>query len=345
MDDVVQTIFRAVKIFQDGRYSRAAAMTLLACDITSNFADEVEYIWRARWTLIKVLYIFARYYALGNLSDSNVGHRKEANMSSQWKFVRIRSSCKGFFDYSILGNMVHTVVVDLIFVLRISALWAQDRKVVTFFSLICIAEAGLEIYGIYWAGHLAAKKATPAFLPGLPGCWSDYADPKHFELIAWIPCSIVPFLLFFVGTMLKFRDSVTLPGSNHTLLEAVKSAFQANHISPLLLVFVRDGAFFFLITTVTTVVVAALSVHKNWYIGPSFPWFASMYSIASTHLVLNLRRQGANCGRPTQIYSLNSTSGGGLALKSMSFRKNPGNTGDISISTTETQPPEERSFA
>ncbi|KAF6754728.1 hypothetical protein DFP72DRAFT_363685 [Ephemerocybe angulata] len=68
MDDVVQTIFRAVKIFQDGRYSRAAAMTLLSCDITSNFADEVEYIWRARWTLIKVLYIFARYYALGNLS-------------------------------------------------------------------------------------------------------------------------------------------------------------------------------------------------------------------------------------------------------------------------------------
>ncbi|KAF6751953.1 hypothetical protein DFP72DRAFT_906634 [Ephemerocybe angulata] len=226
MDDVVQTIFRAVKIFQDGRYSRAAAMTLLSCDITSNFADEVEYIWRARWTLIKVLYIFARYYALGNLS------------------------CKGFFDYSIyaatsaLGNMVHTVVVDLIFVLRISALWAQDRK------------------------------GFPSIVPS-------------YSLFT---------VLFFVGTMLKFRDSVTLPGSNHTLLEAVKSAFQANHI-------------------------------------PNLSLF-----------ILN-KRFGANCGRPTQIYSLNSTSGGGVALKSMSFRKNPGNTGDISISTTETQPPEERSFA
>ncbi|KAF6751948.1 hypothetical protein DFP72DRAFT_1068290 [Ephemerocybe angulata] len=315
MSNPLQLLVTGLTVFRDTRYSRAAALTFLTCDILSNFSDEVKHIWKARWTLSKAMYIFARYYVLFYLSFTLAVENHQNVLQTD------HTPIVGYYYYLTLGNLAHTAVVDTIFVLRIHALWAQNRKILIFFSLLCIAEIGLEFFGTFWSGREASTHAMPAFLPGLQGCWTNFADPKSLGLIAWIPCSIVPFL-FFVGTMIKFRESITFPGSRQSFFQAIRDTRQ---ISPLLLVFVRDGAFFFFLTTLITIICTFLSEYqKSIYFGPSFPWFASVYSVAGSHMVLNLRREGAGSGRPTQVYNVGASgTGNTIKLDPMSFKKGP----------------------
>ncbi|EAU80583.2 hypothetical protein CC1G_11383 [Coprinopsis cinerea okayama7 len=53
-----------LKIAQEGNYSTAAGLSLLTFDVFSTFQDEVRYIWRSRWSVAKVAYLLARYWAL-----------------------------------------------------------------------------------------------------------------------------------------------------------------------------------------------------------------------------------------------------------------------------------------
>ncbi|KAG8806561.1 hypothetical protein FRC17_004924, partial [Serendipita sp. 399] len=53
------------------RYVNYAAFTFMLYDMLLTLADEVKYIWRARWTVIKVVFLINRYVTpiilIGNL--------------------------------------------------------------------------------------------------------------------------------------------------------------------------------------------------------------------------------------------------------------------------------------
>ena len=49
---------------------------------------------------------------------------------------------------------------------------------------------------------------------------------------------------FFIATMLKLRESVAVANGGHATIAVLKDT---KHISPVLLVFVRDGAFYYLL--------------------------------------------------------------------------------------------------
>ncbi|KAJ7429465.1 hypothetical protein B0H11DRAFT_1944803 [Mycena galericulata] len=63
----LNAIYAALSQTRQSNYSWAAAVAFLAYDICLTFAHEVKYIWRERWSLVKVLYLFGRYYGLFNL--------------------------------------------------------------------------------------------------------------------------------------------------------------------------------------------------------------------------------------------------------------------------------------
>ncbi|KAJ7619851.1 hypothetical protein DFH06DRAFT_1341932 [Mycena polygramma] len=50
-----------------------SAVTFLAFDICITFDDEVQYVWKERWSLPKGLYLFGRYFGLLNLLISLSG--------------------------------------------------------------------------------------------------------------------------------------------------------------------------------------------------------------------------------------------------------------------------------
>ncbi|KAG6371895.1 hypothetical protein JVT61DRAFT_8901 [Boletus reticuloceps] len=51
-------------------YIAMSSICFLVYDILINLDKEVEYIWKARWTASKALFIFGRYYGLGFISAS-----------------------------------------------------------------------------------------------------------------------------------------------------------------------------------------------------------------------------------------------------------------------------------
>ncbi|EED79130.1 predicted protein [Postia placenta Mad-698-R] len=51
-------------VLQSSDISTAAAMSWVAYDIVLTFGEEIEFIWKAKWSLPKCLYIAARYYGL-----------------------------------------------------------------------------------------------------------------------------------------------------------------------------------------------------------------------------------------------------------------------------------------
>ncbi|KAJ6451675.1 hypothetical protein C8R47DRAFT_300750 [Mycena vitilis] len=66
-ETVLDELFTALSQTRQSNCVLVAAVTFLAFDICTSFDQEVKYIWKERWSLPKVLYLFCRYYGLLDL--------------------------------------------------------------------------------------------------------------------------------------------------------------------------------------------------------------------------------------------------------------------------------------
>ncbi|KAJ2913702.1 hypothetical protein MD484_g6713, partial [Candolleomyces efflorescens] len=153
-----------------------------------------------------------------------------------------------------------------------------------------------ELYTITWTGRDVIRNVFPPPVPMWHGCLTRVHDSRR-TLLAWIP-AIVGSFLFFVATMIKFRESITHPSG-----QRVNILNDWSYVSPMIMVFFRDGAFYFIVITATICVKAFATIHREgWYARPALAWMYAMYSMAGAHMLLNLRRTGGK-GTPTQIFT------------------------------------------
>ncbi|KAF9552736.1 hypothetical protein CPC08DRAFT_260553 [Agrocybe pediades] len=68
MTSQIEALISAITLLQKQNCSLIASTTVLAYDIFSTFPEEVQFIWKAKWSFPKILYILARYYGLFYLS-------------------------------------------------------------------------------------------------------------------------------------------------------------------------------------------------------------------------------------------------------------------------------------
>ncbi|KAF9233817.1 hypothetical protein BU15DRAFT_79740 [Melanogaster broomeanus] len=90
-------------------YISVAWVTVISHDYILTFSDEVEYVWNRPWTLVSVMYLVLRY--LGLL----------VGMMQAFGTV--------IFLFMIWGSAIVTVVTDLMFILRIYAMYNRSRIV------------------------------------------------------------------------------------------------------------------------------------------------------------------------------------------------------------------------
>ncbi|KAJ2924656.1 hypothetical protein H1R20_g12435, partial [Candolleomyces eurysporus] len=77
--------------------------------------------------------------------------------------------------------------------------------------------------------------------------------------------------------MLKLRESITLPSG-----ERANILNDWTYISPMIMVFFRDGAFYFIVITATISVKAFVTIHRGgWYARPALAYALS----ATAHTV------------------------------------------------------------
>ncbi|KAF5324258.1 hypothetical protein D9619_011237 [Psilocybe cf. subviscida] len=308
MASQIGALFSTIELFQKENYSLVAATTVLAYDILSTFPDEVQHIWKAKWSLPKGLYILARYYGLVYLS---------VKISINLRY-NVPLHVLGYYWFWILfGDILFVTFVNMLFSLRMYALYGKNKRVLAFFIILCVAEYGTEFYISFLTAQGAARTAflPPPGVP-LPGCL-ETPPPLRSTLIAWIPNLIVNSVFFFASLpkLVNWSDDRDVLMKSNT-----------NHGQTLLTVCLRDGTLFYLleigaVRTMSSVIVnMATSLTRGGQWNPlTYPWLITAYSFSGTHIIMNLRKAAAKGAN-----GINSTAtvSGSSNIGSMRFQQN-----------------------
>ncbi|KAF7776839.1 hypothetical protein Agabi119p4_5232 [Agaricus bisporus var. burnettii] len=128
-----QTFQLQVQTVTNIQYAELAGATLLAFDWILNFSSEVEMIWKAKWNLVKVLYLITRYLPLAIIP-------LDLFYISGYFFL---PACVAVYDTVMALFVISLLSAQLIFTLRTVAVWGKEKRVTYIlfgaFSFIVIA--------------------------------------------------------------------------------------------------------------------------------------------------------------------------------------------------------------
>jgi hypothetical protein len=285
----VAAIINAVRDLRIVNLAAAGATAWVAYDILITIGQEVAYIWRAKWSMLKFLYLISRYYSFFHLIIS---------IAVSTNYELSLSFCKGwlwFVAYS--GPVISAAAIDALLILRLHAVYEFNKRLLIFLLCLYIIEFAIVItVATYLLSNTQAFIQSPVLLSG---CLATTAPNTNISLIAWIPNLLVN-CTFFVLTIYKFAHLVRIVNGSGLWTTLRKG----KNISPIMALFVRDGAICFgmvlaalLLNIIFIIVVAGSPLNQM-----GTAWLVATYSVAGSRLVLNLR--GFN--KSTQTTTLDS---------------------------------------
>ncbi|KAI0341189.1 hypothetical protein BDW22DRAFT_1430329 [Trametopsis cervina] len=283
--DAASRLITALSQTRAVSYSEVASVTVLAYDVLITMSDELECIWNKRWTAPKALYIAIRYLPLGfqlallgiNV-DGTTGLHYTLEQCKQWVV----------FQGVVLQLVITTV--DIVFIMRVYALYNKSRVVLIGLSTLLIAEVAYLSYNL----ATVTPKLTVA-----DDCFVR-SSPKTF-ILYWIVSLIFETILFAL-TVFKF-------------IGAVKAGWGKR---PVMKEFVQDGTWAFALVFVTMCINSALyhNVHSP-LAGICFTWLQSVLSFAGSRLILNPRKR-TSTGTTQGSEALSGGAGVSIAMTPLS---------------------------
>ncbi|KAI5116513.1 hypothetical protein M0805_001868 [Coniferiporia weirii] len=149
----------SLNILQWGRLSHLASFSLIAYDIFITIDQEIEYIWKARWSFGKIVFIINRYLNL------------------------IVKTCVAWLDLQTFETYFIFLLTDIILQMRVYALYDKSKKILLLmlvpFVLIFIKSSyDLIVYAIY-------TQATATPLPGIPNFCEPLPNKYGKSYIYW----------------------------------------------------------------------------------------------------------------------------------------------------------------
>ncbi|KAF8166696.1 hypothetical protein BJ912DRAFT_1149848, partial [Pholiota molesta] len=123
------------------KWSAVAALAVLVWEYALTARSEFRYIWRRPVSVVKVIYLFARYYGL-------VVQAVNLHLVSGplWNLAIPEQVCHKWFLFLIGSSCLLLAAVDAILMLRVYALYLQDVKAGIFLATLFIAQQGFESY-------------------------------------------------------------------------------------------------------------------------------------------------------------------------------------------------------
>ncbi|KAJ3551399.1 hypothetical protein NM688_g4723 [Phlebia brevispora] len=274
-------LYSTVQQTYSANYHEAAAVVVLLYDILLHFDTEVEVIWKSNWSLPKVLYIVARYWAPLDLLillsfDAQIG-------LSVPTWLSLHSCVDLSTDYycrcrACPAPVILPTVVNIILTLRMHALYDKNRKVLIFMCTMMFCSFGCTVSAAVWASVKAQVVSVPSFVR-FPAC-ATVLSLGNVTLIAWVSSIVVGFTCM-VMTLYKY---ISATGG--------LSWQTRSQISPLLRTIVRDGVLYWFLIFAADLFDAMMTLDTHdpmTRVGTI--WFIVAYSIAGTRIPLNLRAE------------------------------------------------------
>ncbi|KAI0686317.1 hypothetical protein BC835DRAFT_470861 [Cytidiella melzeri] len=231
-------------------YSEVASVTLLTWDFFITLSDEIDLVWKQRWTPAKALYLLARYlpwiFQLALLA---------INTDGTTGLIFTLDQCRKWMIFQAIILQMVVTTVDIILMIRVFALYNNSRILVVSLSTAFICEIS------YLSYNLATVTPKLGFAED---CFVRSSPPSF--IIYWI-VSLAFETVLFVLTLAKF-------------FAAVKDGWGKR---PVMREFVQDGTWAYALVFVTMAINSALykSVHSP-LAGICFTWLLSVLSFSAS---------------------------------------------------------------
>ncbi|KAJ7769575.1 hypothetical protein DFH07DRAFT_281049 [Mycena maculata] len=203
-------------------YLAAAASTVLVADYFATVNEEIDFVWRKRWSVASILYLWNRYMTIITVVSG-----------ATFMFREIESNKVSCTSFIIAEGLVSTLLVasfDLMLILRVWILYGKTRRM----SFILFPMLLAEMMSMLVILLLPATYLSDFIHLGrlLPGCYftTPVMRGPYFAFYA-LPPILVTFVMFILTV---YKCSLTLRKDKAAEM-------------PIVTLFLRDGIIWFLV--------------------------------------------------------------------------------------------------
>ncbi|CAA7267665.1 unnamed protein product [Cyclocybe aegerita] len=270
--DIVGALLNLASINRRVNTNAVASLTWITYDIITCFDQEVELIWKTRWTVPKVLYIALRYYAPLWLMYQTIIHITPGTQLS-------KLTCETFPPLQAVGPVILWILVDIIMMLRIRALYRDKKSIVFAVLFIWFAAASVVIPVTIFCFRLSRPIPAPPFIANIAGCVVLSIDWDKMKVAKAAVISFILLNMVYLGLTL------------HKFIESVRSMKRIEWGS-IYTIFIGEGVAYFIGCIIINAVDIAFSSGSPSlfpYVDLAQFWLSAYYSYAGCHLILHLR--------------------------------------------------------
>jgi len=247
-----------------------ASATLILYNYVLTLSDEIEYIWRKKWSGVTFLFLATRY-----LPFIDVGlfltHQLLDNPSPH--------TCSVLDHINGWSFMIGITIADMILVVRTLAIWNRDPRTAGILVAIFIATFTPIYYFLY--EFLNSVKFAENPLPGFTGCFISSASP----------------VLFGSYVLLMAFETVIF---GMTLYKACRSHKKTQ--STLLRTLYRDGLlFYFYLLAISVLNVLILLFAPREMANMLAFMHRTLHALLSASMLINLRRARSDASNDTEV--------------------------------------------
>ncbi|KIM73694.1 hypothetical protein PILCRDRAFT_828918 [Piloderma croceum F 1598] len=245
-----------VRLALAANYTNVAFVVILLYDYVLTFGMEVEFIWKQKMGLGKILFLLNRYVPI---IDLVILINLYTNPS-----LRSDQVCSKFFHADKWIGMFSVVVIDALLVLRTWALWGLSKLILLPLGILL----ALSMMAQAWSIKLAAVQPSP---DNVRPCASTEKSTKGLYLL-W-----AAFIVF---------DSTVI---TLTLIKAVPS-FRRNTSTSLITRLLKDGIQYFLVIFLASLAnIIMISAGSAIFASNLVPSYRATIATLGSRLILNLR--------------------------------------------------------
>ncbi|KAG1767125.1 hypothetical protein EDD22DRAFT_327785 [Suillus occidentalis] len=204
-------------------YWIVAASVVVVYDWVLTIVQEIELIWRQRWSLMTVLYLVIRYIGIPY---------SVARVLQMMPLVSLTDAVSNILYYATNGtNVVVTAMLGVIMIVRLHAMYQRSRPMLIFLVIIfLVVNITCAVIGVIALTHLALEELI---LSGMSACGEFYDGSSELLVsIIWTLTSFWEILALCLSlwiAMKHFRDLRRLgPSTGSTIGDCFRVLIQSH---------------------------------------------------------------------------------------------------------------------
>lgn len=243
-------------------YADVAACAMIVYDYMLTFRMEVDLVWKSKWNVVKILFLFQRYMPFADVCYLSVYRQLAFNLSDV--------DCTWLMHTTGFMFITGFLASEALLSIRVFALWNRDIRLAIFLPILFVAVFAPAYYAMYLYVH-SIQVAIPPF-PGFHGCFVVGAS----EAVIW------------TWALLMVWNTITLA---LIMIPGIKSRYAGTN-STLANIIYRDGAFYY----IYLFIFSSLNIVLSLTLVPAKrPLIASLerglHSILASRVILHMREQ------------------------------------------------------